>query len=258
MPTDKVTQLTVAASSMKRGLRVLQEVATSDRPISLAEIAQRLNLPKPTVHRLCAQLIESEFIARDVDERTYVVGPKLHRLALDTLNHGLLRAQRHEVLAALVAGIGETCNFTTLDGAQVLYVDRVEASWPLRLTLEVGAHVPLHCTASGKLLLAYLPLPKRRALIEAIALPRHTPNTIVEKSALYAACETIAKNGFATDDCEFIEGLLALAVPVFDSDGNCRATIAVHGLSARLDMKAALAKLPIMQDAARKMGELLR
>lgn len=144
-------------SSAERSLRLLALLAHEGRALPLAELALRLGLPKATAHRLCTQLQETGFLARDTQERSYTVGPALRRLAFDTMNHGVLRGQRHEVLAALVREVGETCNFTTLDGTQVLYIDRVEAQWPLRLTLDVGSHVPLHCTASGKLMLADMP-----------------------------------------------------------------------------------------------------
>jgi IclR family acetate operon transcriptional repressor len=119
------------------------------------------------------QLLEAGFVVRDTDERQFGVGPALRQLALDTLNHGSLRGLRHEVLADLVAEVGETCNFTTTDGAGVLYLDRVEAPWPWRLTLDVGAHVPLHCTASGKLFLAFMPERATRAVAGAPEAAAH-------------------------------------------------------------------------------------
>ena len=99
------------------------------------------------------------------------------QLAFDTLNHGIVRGLRHDVLPRWSTEVGETCNFTTLDGAQVLYLDRVEAQWPLRLTLDVGSHVPLHCTASGKLFLATMPEAQRDALIARLRLPAHDAPT---------------------------------------------------------------------------------
>ena len=136
-------------SSAERSLRLLSLLSGESRALTLAELSQHLGLPKATTHRLCMQLLATGFLARDVDERSFAVGPALRRLALDALNHGTVRGLRHEVLAALVAEVGETCNFTTRDGASVLYLDRVEAPWPWRLTLDVGTHVPMHCTASG-------------------------------------------------------------------------------------------------------------
>ena len=76
-----------------------------------------------------------------------------------------MRGVRHEVSAELVANVGETCNFTTLDGAQGRFLDRVEAQWRLRLMLDIGAHVPQHGTSSGKLFLAQMPQAAIDALI---------------------------------------------------------------------------------------------
>ena len=120
-------------SSSARSLRILALLAKEGRALALAELASRLEIPKGTAHRLCIQLVEQAFLSRDVDQRFYAVGTALRELAFDTLNNGLERGQRHTILAGLVSDIKETCNFTTLDGAQILYLDRVEADWPLRL-----------------------------------------------------------------------------------------------------------------------------
>ena len=246
-----------SGSSAERSLRLLALLATEGRALSLADLAARLALPKGTAHRICTQLLAGGFLARDVDERSFSVGPALRRLAFDTLNHGVVRGLRHEVLAELVAKVGETCNFTTLDGTQVLYLDRVEAQWPLRLTLDVGSHVPLHCTASGKLFLAQMPPAARDALIGQLPLPRMTRNTIASAKGLRAECERIAQQGYACDREEFIAGLIAVAVPVQGSDGVSRAAIAVHAPVARLALEAAVANLAALQAAATRMRALL-
>jgi len=246
-----------SGSSAERALRLLAVLAHEGRALSLAELGVRLGLPKATAHRLCSQLLDSGHLARDVDERCYTVGPTLRHLALDTLNHGLLRGLRHEVLAALVMQVGETCNFTTLDGAQVLYLDRVEAQWPLRLTLDVGSHVPLHCTASGKLFLAHMPAAERDALIGELSLTRMTRQTISSAKALRAACETIARDGHSSDQEEFIAGLIAVAVPVRDAQGQVRAAIALHAPTARMSLAQAQQQLPALRAAAQRMGRLL-
>lgn len=245
------------SSSAARSLAVLAVVAKASRPISLAELAEQLGLPKATAHRICEQLVAGGHLARDFAERSFMAGPSLQRLAYDTLNHGTTRGLRHEVLAELVTGIGETCNFTTLDGVGVLYLDRVEAPWPLRLTLDVGSHVPLHCTASGKLFLALQPPVERDALIARIALPRMTAQTITSAKALRAECEAIATAGFSCDREEFVVGLIAIAVPVRDEFGAVRAAIAVHAPVARLSLRGAVAKLPALKAAAARMSRLI-
>lgn len=249
--------LRASGSSAERSLRLLGLLAEEGRALSLAELVQRGGLPKVTTHRLCSQLLAAGFLARDVDERRVTVGPALRRLGLDALNHGSVRGLRHEVLAELVHKVGETCNLTTRDGASVLYLDRVEAPWPWRLTMDVGVHVPLHCTASGKLFLALMPRAERAALIQGLSLQRLTPRTISSASALHAECDAIAERGHATDSEEFITGLVALAVPVRDGQGVVRAAIAVHAPVARLSLEAALSRLPALRAAARRMTGLL-
>jgi len=247
----------LGGSSAERSLRLLSVLARHGRPISLAELCSALALPKGTVHRLCSQLVDGGFLMRDIDERSYVVGPRLRELALDTLHHDSVRSLRHQVLADLVVQVGETCNLTTLDGHQVMYVDRVEAKWPLRMALEVGSHVPLHGTASGKLFLAHLPKARRQALISRLTLSALTPHTITDAQALQTECERIARDGHACDREEFIAGLIAVAVPVFDSRRQCRAAIAVHAPTSRMQLDDALSRLTELQVAAQRMSALL-
>lgn len=246
-----------SGSSAERSLRLLGQLAAGGQMLGVNELAQRLALPKATVHRLCMQLLSGGWLTRDTDEKRFAAGPALRRLALDTLNHGEQRGLRHAVLDALVQEVGETCNFTTLDGAEVVYLDRVEARWPLRLTLDVGSHVPLHCTASGKLFLAHMAPARRDALLAQLALTAMTPRTRTEVPVLRAECEVIRARGYSTDDEEYITGLMAVAVPVFDDSGQVRAALALHAPSARMPLQSAVARLPALQQAAARMAALL-
>jgi DNA-binding IclR family transcriptional regulator len=246
-----------SSSSAERSLRLLAVLADSGRPMTLADLVAALELPKATVHRLCNQLLSCGFVSRDLNERDFVVGPALRQLALNTLNHGSLRGLRHEVLTALVAQVGETCNFTTLDGAGVLYLDRVEAPWPWRLTLDVGAHVPLHCTASGKLFLAFMSESQREAMFRSLPLQPITQHSITTVEALRQACALIRDQGYSFDQEEFVLGLVAIAVPVRDKMGEVRAALAVHGPAARLPLEQALLRLPALHEAAKRMTLLL-
>ena len=257
--TEKTTPTSASStgSSAERSLRLLARLAREGRALSLADLAADLALPKGTAHRLCAQLLETGFIARDINERDFVVGPALRKLSFDTLTHGTVRGLRHQVLTELVKEVGETCNFTTLDGASVLYLDRVEAPWPWRLTLEVGEHVPLHCTASGKMFMALMPARQRELLISELSLTAMTDATITSRAHLLQECESIARAGYSLDRQEFIDGLLALAVPVCDENGIMRAALAVHAPVSRLSAEQALQRLPSLQAAAQRLSRLL-
>ncbi len=258
MPQPELAEVNGASSSsVERSLRLVTTLAHEGRPLSLAQLVEALELPKATVHRLCTQLLECGFIARDVSERHFVVGPALRKLALDTLNHSTIRGLRHEVLSDLVNEVGETCNFTTTDGAGVLYLDRVEAPWPWRLTLEVGAHVPLHCTASGKLFLAFMDGARRDAMLANLKLTRMTQATLTTLEALHKECAAIVARGHSFDREEFIDGLVAIAVPIRDGAGEVRAALAVHAPTARLRLDEAELRLPALHAAAARMAALL-
>lgn len=240
-----------------RALAILEAVAAAGRPLPLADITEALDIPKGTAHRLCSQLVDMGFLARDVDGRSYGVGKALCQLALSSLNHRSVQSLRHQVLTELVEQVQETCNFTTLDGDQIIYLDRVEAQWPLRLTLEVGSHVPLHCTASGKVLLAHAPTPEFDRLLRHMRLKPSTPHSITDVQTLKQECRQITDQGYSTDREEFIMGLIAVAVPVKDSNQIVRAAVAMHAPTARMSIERAIELLPHLRQAAKEMGSLL-
>jgi len=243
--------------SVERTFQLLQLLVSEGRAMSLAQIAEGLALPKTTVHRLCANLVELRYLVRDLDERFYVAGPALHRLAHETLANSGSSRLRHKVLADLVEEVGETCNLTAIDGASVLYLDRVEAERPWRLTMGVGVHVPLHCTASGKLFLSQMQPKERAKLLGKIELHPMTANTMTEIDKLEENLKMISSTGFATEVEEFILGLIAIAVPVKDSTEKIRAAIAMHCSTTHVDIDQVLCKLPALKKAADRISELL-
>jgi DNA-binding IclR family transcriptional regulator len=138
----------------------------------------------------------------------------------------------------------------------VVYVDRVETAWPLRMTLTSGSHVPLHCTASGKLLLALLPKASRERLTPQLALNRYTESTITDPKRLAAELARIRANRYATDNEEFHAGLVCVAVPVTGKKRAC-AALAVHAPVSRMPLERALSYLPVLRRAAAAMSSTL-
>lgn len=240
-----------------RALRILDLVSAHGRAMTLADITETLTLPKGTAHRLCSLLVAMGYLARDVDERSYTVGKALRRLALSTLKHRSVQSLRHDILVELVRQVGETCNFNALDGTQVVYLDRVEAQWPLRLIFDVGSHVPLHCTASGKLLLAHMRADESSRILPYLRLDARTPSTITCLMQLERECRDIREKGYATDREEFIAGMIAVAVPVRDSRGGVAAVVAMHAPTARMSLDKAIELLPYLNKAARDMQGVL-
>ncbi|WP_304351349.1 IclR family transcriptional regulator [Comamonas testosteroni] len=241
----------------ERSLRVLSLLAEEGRPMRLEELGERMSLSRTSMLRLCQSLLAANFVIRDIEEHSYTLGAASRELASSALHHGHLRVERHSILKALSLSLGETCNFTTLDGVEVLYVDRVEFKRPLRLATDVGSRLPIHSTSSGKLLLANLPKALRDDLIARLPLPQSTVNTITSREALLAECTEILKQGYAQEVEEFVAGLASIAVPVRDAEGIVRATISVHALKERFHLANAKSRLSSMKAAADAMGYLL-
>jgi DNA-binding IclR family transcriptional regulator len=238
-----------------RAVSVLEALVAAERPAALAELTGMVRLPKPTLYRMLGMLESAGLVMREPGARRYAPGPRLATLGRNVMLNGSLRVGRRAILARLVDEIGETCNFTMLDGAEVIYIDRVEAAWPLRMNLTSGSRVPLHCTASGKLLLALLPKASRERITRHLALTRSTETTITDRRQLATELARIRANRFATDKEEYHAGLVCVAVPVMNARKRACATLAVQAPVSRMPLEHALGHLPALRQAARAMAE---
>lgn len=229
---------------------LLEVVAEKDQFFSLQSLVEETGLPKPTLHRMLQQLESAGMLQRDGDGRHYSTGLRLRRLAETLLLNNTVHGARHAVLRRLVEEVGESCNLTSLSGAEVLYLDRVETPAPLRFYLHPGSRVPAHCSASGKLFLAQMSPSQRRRLLEPVTLEKYTERTIVEPSALEAEIEQVRRDGYAMDREEFLPGLVCLAVLVPRAGGRSNTAVALQAPLIRVPYKKVMDFLPALQRAA--------
>jgi IclR family KDG regulon transcriptional repressor len=240
-----------------RNLLILEVVAREARPMTPTEINELLNLPKPTIHRLVAHLEQEGFLSRHLDGRSYLPGPRLREMMRGVIRGGHHALPRREVLTRLHAAIGETCNLSVPDGDAMIYVDRVETDWPLRIALKIGSRVPLHATAAGKVALAQMPEASLTQFLSKATLAPFTQGTITAPDMLRAEIAKIRAQGYSTDSQEFVPGMIAVAVPVSDSSGRFLATLSFHAPMQRLTLEAGLAHLPRLREAASDLGLLI-
>ena len=237
-----------------RTILLLREVADAVEPITANEISERTGLPKATVYRLCEQLLGAGLIRRQLGGRGYVAGPKLIDLAQSVLASRSVYVTRHAILARLAKEIGETCNLVAPEGGGMVYWDRVETEWPLRLQLPVGSRVPFHATASGKMYLASLPMAQCTRLLKEIELEPHTENTLTVPEVLQQHLLDTRKRGYSLDDEEFIQEMTAIAVPVLDQQKRYVASLAVHAPKSRMTIEHAKGYVDLLKDAASHIG----
>jgi IclR family transcriptional regulator, acetate operon repressor len=240
-----------------RAFAVLEQIARSEEPMSLEEVAQATRLPKPTAFRILALLQSAALLRREPLTRRYTVGPRLTGLAVHLWHHGALRAQWRQALQEAVDAIGETCNLTILDADKVLYLERVETPHHLRLHREPGTRVPLHCTASGKLFLCQLNPQQLRRLLGTGPLPRYTPTTITDPAALQCELANVRRTQVGTHAAELFEDSVAIAVPISDDGGRIHAAVAVHAPSSRMTLEGCLQHIDTLRRAAAKIGATL-
>jgi IclR family transcriptional regulator, acetate operon repressor len=233
---------------------LLELIASKDHFVSLRDLADETGFPKPTLHRMLGQLEGAGLLIRQGDGRHYGTGARLRRFAEDLLRNATQHGARHAVLRALVDEIGETCNVTALSGGEVLYLDRVETPEPLRFSLHPGSRVPVHCTASGKVLLSQMSPGQRRKLLAHAPLMRNTAKTITDLGTLEEEFERARRDGFALDDEEFLPGLICIAVLVPSDGGRSNTAVAVQAPTVRLPRHDALRVLPALRRAARAMS----
>ncbi|ALM53188.1 IclR family transcriptional regulator [Halomonas huangheensis] len=237
-------------STLQRGLVLLETIATATHGMSAADLERQLEIPKPTLHRLLKQLEEQGLIVRDPEGRSLLPGERLHRIAMGVLANENLKAPRRMLLKRLADEVGETCNLTLLDGHEVLYYERVETNWPVRIQLPPGSRLPLHCTASGKLFLALMPRVQRQNLLQHLVLEAYTPYTATEADELEAHLERIADDELSIDNEEFIQGMVAIAVPVYDQAGRIQASLAIHAPRLRHTIESLREWVPRMRRIA--------
>jgi DNA-binding IclR family transcriptional regulator len=240
----------VQLNATERSFAILEFVAGRGRPSSASEIVEALELPKASVYRLVEGLEKAGLLSTHGASRGIVPGPRLVNLSLDVLRSFTGQIPRL-VLEALVREVGETCNIGTLVSNEIVYLDRVEAErWPLRLHTKAGARVPLHCSAIGKLFLAFLGEQRSLALLDRLPLTRYTDHTVTDKTALEAELADIRKEGVALDREEYLVGVTCIAAPVFGKRQSIRAGIAIQAPSARMTVADALARREPLQKAA--------
>jgi DNA-binding IclR family transcriptional regulator len=240
-----------------RALMILEVLAKAGEPLTPTEINSSLGLPKQTIHRLCTTLLSEGFLGRDANPKKLRPSRRSRAIASGLMAASRSHIARHQILVDVAREVGETVNFVLPEDQGMMYADRVETNWVFRVELPIGTHVPFHCTASGKCFLANQSRRSREALTASLRLERLTPNTICDLHDLNTELNAVRKNGYSTDNEEFVSGMMALAVPVIDPAGRFHAALAFHGPTQRMSLKQAHTHLPVLTAAAQRLERVL-
>ncbi len=214
--------------SLGRGLRILDTLGETLDGASISELADQLGVDKGTASRLVSTLVQYGYAEKDENTRRFFPGNRVVVLSRSVLNRLPLREAAKPFLKELMERTGECAHLAVFSQGKALYIDQVESPATLRVNAQVGTMNPLHCTALGKVILAFCgaDIPSE--------LESFTPATIIDKSRLKAQIEQIFQRGYAVDDQEFDTGVRCIAAPVFDFRGKGIASIGISGPASRI------------------------
>lgn len=240
-------------SSVERVLQIVEILARSQRPMSVSDLADTLDVPIPSMYRLLDQLQNIGFVQLDLPGKV-TSGKRTYKLAMDLLQNNHFKIERLAILQQLSAQIGETVGIAIMKDLDIVYVDRVLSDWPLQIYLPVGTHVPIWASASGKLFLSQLSNAKCERIINKISIHALTTNTQTDKKQLMQTISKTRDTRVGIDNEEFIPGMVACAVLIPNDENKTFATVFTHGPTVRKTLDELLEYVPIMREAALELS----
>ncbi len=244
-------------AALDKALDVLDAVGCSPAGLSQAELAAQLTLPRTTLYRLLGTLVNRGMLRRDPLRRVYCLGMRCFEYARTAYAMPDLVAAAGAELRGLRDMTGETTYLATLDGREVISLERCDGAHSDRSHAALGQHKPLHCTSQGKAILSALPTDERDAIVKDLHLNALTPHTITDRRRLLAELRLTANRGWSIDDEEIVLGVRCCGAPIVDTSGKVRAAISVAGPAFRLSMARLDLIGPEVAEAARRIGAQL-
>lgn len=218
--------------SVAKAIRLVNHLAEVKHPLTLQELAQYAGMPKSTVHGLLAPLRENDFIEQASDGR-YRLGIRLFELGSIVCASWNIVSIARPHMQNIALQTGQSVQLSMIDKAELLILDYADTNSSLRVVTEVGDRLPIHSTAPGKVILAFLPDMQSSSLLRTLSMPSFTPHTISTVDVMESVLKKIKDQGFAIEDGENRIGLRAVAAPIFDIQGAPRYAVSVTGMFRR-------------------------
>jgi len=245
--------------SLTKALDLLNYMGKQRHAVGVTELANEMDLNKSAVHRLLQTLEASGFVDKNPVTRQYFLGPRLFVLGKVYENTVALRGLARPIMERLARQLGEAVHLMvparSEDGwPSLILLDKIESTFQLTITPNPGAVSPAHCTAGGKVLLAFA----MKGALDHVPepLPRYTPHTITDLASLQAELAEVRRLGYAEDREEVEVGLTCVAAPVFEGE-QVVAAMSVSGPSSRLEAPRLEVARQAVIAAAREVRNLL-
>lgn len=242
------------AQTLAKGLKLLELVGDRQgaQGVGLLELARELGWHKSTTHRLLSTLVNLGYVQQESGGGRYRLGIMSFHLGAAFTRDLELRREASFVLSALQDETEQGISLVILEPAtrEVIFIDRVEGTHPLRMHTHIGMRFPCNCTAAGKAIMAHLDEGDIMPLLSG-ELARRTPASLHTTEALLAQFAQIRADGYATDDEENAEGVRCVAAPIFDFTGKPVAAISISGPAVQIPVD----QFPAFGGSARRAAD---
>ena len=240
-------------TALQRGLQLLHLFSESPRGLTAKQVAALSRLPVSTVHRFLANLITAGFLNRD-GEGTHHLGIACFSIGQAAVGQLDIRRLSLPYLQELNQQTRETIHLTVRHGLSAVYVEKLDSPEQLRIHSRIGASVPLHCTAVGKVMLAYMPEDEQERVLPELDVKRLTPNSVGNLQELKAELFRVRKNGYACDLEEHELHIRCVAAPIYDHTGSVQSSLSITAPTLRMPVTRLRRLAPLIQEAGLKIS----
>jgi DNA-binding IclR family transcriptional regulator len=240
-------------TALQRGLRLLHLFSESPRGLTAKQVAALTRLPVSTVHRFLANLVTAGFLNRD-GEGTHHLGIACFSIGQAAVGQLDIRRLSLPYLRELNQQTRETIHLTVRHGLSAVYVEKLDSPEPLRIHSRIGAAVPLHCTAVGKVMLAYMPEDEQNTILPQLELTRPTPNSVGSIQELKTELHRVRKNGYACDLEEHELHIRCVAAPIWDHTGSVQSSLSITAPTLRMPIARLRQLAPLIQQSGLKIS----
>lgn len=243
---------TSAVKTLHKALVILDSFAAAEMPLTVAEVAIKAGVTRPTAHRLVHTLIADGYLTQNPRDGRISPGYSVLRLASSLLDTNQMRLEALPHLDSLAHELGERANLGIIHRNELLYLAGVEKPSLPTIYSRFGKTAPAYCSSLGKAILAHLPESELNAYFAAVPLACRTRNTLTDETRLRAEFDEIRRMGYAVDREEHIPGHFCIASTIF-LDG---APIGAIGVTTRA-LDPLIARVDLVQHAAEVISHVL-
>ncbi len=242
------------SQTLERALKILHFVGKEPRRIG--EIATLLGVHHSTALRLLQSLRKQSFVF-ELPDHSYRLGSATFRLGFQALEAMDLRHVAHPFMEKLNDATGETVHLATLEGGEVIYIDKVEAKHTVRMYSRIGTMAPLHCAAVAKAILAFLPERDREKILRERNFDKRTTHSLTTREALEANLAEARGRGYVLDAEENEPGIHCVGMPLFDGARNVAGSMSVSAPMSRISRDTLMSFVPLLEENAQSISRQL-